>query len=105
MHIFSTMRNIFQLLFLITYMAVCLVPEAEPKTPLLCKENEFKCMRSCISVNWRCDGKYDCPDPGDQSDEENCPNVTLCTAAQFQCSDQQCIDLSWKCDGDADCKE
>ncbi|XP_061175457.1 low-density lipoprotein receptor-like isoform X2 [Saccostrea echinata] len=99
------MRNIFQLLFLIIYMAMCLLPGAVPNTPLLCKENEFKCMRNCIPVNWRCDGAYDCPDPGDQSDEENCPSKTVCSNQEFRCTSGQCLPIRWTCDKEEDCPD
>lgn len=40
--------------------------------PLICEENQFKCMRRCIPISWRCDGDYDCIDEDDKTDEANC---------------------------------
>lgn len=39
---------------------------------LTCEENQFKCMRRCIPISWRCDGDYDCIDEDDKTDEANC---------------------------------
>ena len=44
---------------------------------LTCEENQFKCMRRCIPLSWRCDGDYDCIDEDDKTDEANCRKYFL----------------------------
>ncbi|XP_056018220.1 low-density lipoprotein receptor-related protein 4-like isoform X2 [Ostrea edulis] len=75
---------------------------AESEPPLVCEENQFKCMRRCIPMSWRCDGDYDCIDEDDKTDEANCQKKS-CTSEQFSCGNGECIPISWRCDGSPDC--
>jgi len=75
-----------------------------------CHSSEFQCANSkCVSSNFRCDNDDDC---GDDSDEQNCGNITRptggpggigCHFDEFKCSTGDCVLRDWLCDGDDDC--
>ena len=41
-------------------------------SPLQCSDGQFACSNNelCISLNWKCDGEFDCADKSDESIEE-----------------------------------
>jgi low density lipoprotein-related protein 2 len=62
--------------------------------------DQFKCRNgTCISLNSRCDGRFDCID---YSDETQC-HQAQCNKNQYKCANGTCIPSSWVCDSDNDC--
>lgn len=62
---------------------------------------------ACIHPKWICDKQNDC---WDNSDEENCDDVTVppqkeCPDTKFKCDNGQCVSLLWRCDKDNDCED
>uniref|UniRef100_A0A3B3I417 Low density lipoprotein receptor-related protein 2a n=1 Tax=Oryzias latipes TaxID=8090 RepID=A0A3B3I417_ORYLA len=68
-----------------------------------CELGQFRCGTGrCIPGDWHCDGTSDCVD---DSDEQDCPQVT-CDHSHFQClSDGECIPDVWVCDDEEDCED
>ncbi|CAK1588065.1 unnamed protein product [Parnassius mnemosyne] len=61
----------------------------------------FRCRNGKIlSHSQRCNRQYDC-DPGDYSDEQNCP----CGVNDFKCDNGYCIPASKHCDRTHDCQD
>lgn len=91
---------------ILVYALICLVhftySETATHQPLTCEDNQFKCMRRCIPISWRCDGDYDCVDEDDKTDEANCPSRT-CPEDEFTCKSGHCVPMRWTCDKETDC--
>ncbi|XP_041041222.1 very low-density lipoprotein receptor-like [Carcharodon carcharias] len=71
-----------------------------------CGVMEFKCNDGqCIPDRWQCDGKADCHDGGDES--ENVCYLRICPTGEIKCGSGslQCIPVSWKCNGVQDCND
>ncbi|XP_061175466.1 very low-density lipoprotein receptor-like isoform X1 [Saccostrea echinata] len=100
------MNVLFHSPLIFIYTILCLGHFAYSNTgesePLVCEDNQFKCMRRCIPESWRCDGDYDCIDEDDKSDEENCPSKT-CPEDEFTCRSGHCVPRRWTCDHETDC--
>ncbi len=72
-----------------------------------CWPGKFRCLdHTCVGVNHRCDGIWDCV-AGE--DEMSCHNADLCSDNQqwqFACrSGRQCVAMSKYCDGVTDCDD
>ncbi|XP_045541991.1 basement membrane-specific heparan sulfate proteoglycan core protein isoform X1 [Papilio machaon] len=68
---------------------------------LNCATEYFRCRNGKIlAQSMRCNRKYDC-DPGDYSDEQNCP----CGVGDFKCDNGYCIPASKHCDRTHDCQD
>ncbi|XP_021378123.1 low-density lipoprotein receptor-like isoform X3 [Mizuhopecten yessoensis] len=67
-----------------------------------CPKDRFHCGNNiCISMDWKCDGTYDCQES--HADELGC-EYKACKSEEFNCGNNTlCIPISWKCDQDADC--
>lgn len=74
-----------------------------------CHEGDFTCEKhstnnpTCIPIEKKCDGYYDCRN---KRDEELCAasQGVICTLDQFRCANgQKCIDPKLKCDHNNDC--
>ena len=73
-----------------------------------CKDFEcnllFKCIGSyCIPWSYVCDGKWDCPQGGDELYNPICTNTEACRH-MYKCRNiLQCVHLGNVCDGNVDC--
>ncbi|XP_059895450.1 LOW QUALITY PROTEIN: low-density lipoprotein receptor-related protein 2a [Gadus macrocephalus] len=68
-----------------------------------CELGQYRCGTGrCIPGDWHCDGTSDCVD---DSDEQDCPQVT-CAQSHFKClSDGECVPDVWVCDDEEDCED
>ena len=68
-----------------------------------CSEDKYECKNHiCINHNDLCDGKDDCGDDSDES-EELCKNFTCDKVQKFQCNNFKCIPRYYVCNGEDDC--
>lgn len=70
-----------------------------------CQADEFKCnhIHQCVAQNRTCDGKLDCIDQSDESNE-TCPEVIPCGSAdKFQCRNGVCVNQKQLCNGLNEC--
>ena len=73
-----------------------------------CKDFEcdvmFKCFNSyCIPYSYMCDGKWDCPEGDDESENLRCENLEKCLS-MYKCKGTNvCIHLGNICDSKIDC--
>lgn len=82
-------------------VAYALPPSPPGSSP--CSPAEFRCGDGrCIPASWHCDGKMDCSDNVDETQDCN----KTCNADEFKCKNTDwCIQNSWVCDGDKDCSD
>ncbi|XP_022317030.2 low-density lipoprotein receptor-like isoform X2 [Crassostrea virginica] len=90
------------LVFILLSLSQLTFCNTDADATLTCEDNQFKCMRRCIPISWRCDGDYDCVDEDDKTDEANCPART-CAEDEFTCKSGHCVPMKWTCDKETDC--
>ncbi|KAF0304921.1 Low-density lipoprotein receptor-related protein [Amphibalanus amphitrite] len=78
-----------------------------PPPPPGCRTDQFECLSGeprCIDSCYACDGRKDCADNSDESEEYGCSRTEQCTTGEYSC-DGRCLPVETLCDGVPHCSD